>query len=126
MISKDPAARPVLFNLKIQLSAIRDSAVVKSLPTVSGPGTGTSTTSPASPKIETEIEVLGKQIKSLVDQIVAKASATAISPAGGGSRLKGAGLTLLTATAVSTPDKSSTLTTSLASIAEELKKIAES
>jgi hypothetical protein len=90
------------------------------------PSTGATTSSPTPPKTETEIEVLGRQIKSLVDQIITKASTPAASPASGGSRLKGAGLNLLAATAVSTPDKSLALAASLTSVAEELKKIAES
>jgi hypothetical protein len=62
----------------------------------------------------------------LVDQIIAKASIPAASPASSGSRLKGAGLNLLATTAAATPDKSSAFAASLTSVAEELKKIAES
>jgi serine/threonine protein kinase len=133
MISKDPAARPSLFNLKINLGSIRDSAGAPAparAPVITHdpapPSTGATTSSPTPPKTETEIEVLGRQIKSLVDQIITKASTPAASPASGGSRLKGAGLNLLAATAVSTPDKSLALAASLTSVAEELKKIAES
>jgi serine/threonine protein kinase len=133
MISKDPVARPSLFNLKINLGSIRDSAGAPAparAPVIlidpAPPSTGATTSSPTPPKTETELEVLGRQIKSLVDQIITKASTPAASPASSGSRLKGAGLNLLATTVAATPDKSSALAASLTSVAEELKKIAES
>jgi serine/threonine protein kinase len=115
MIATNPSDRPSLFNLKIDLMAIRDGAT-GGIPVPPPP--------PPPPGPSTDVEELGKTIKDLIDQVVIKTAIHKSEPSGGGSRLRGTGIAKVSP-ATPTPDNTEILT-SLNQIRENLKKIVES
>jgi hypothetical protein len=130
MISKNPADRPSLFKLKIDLMAIRDGATGGTpvptpppAPPTDGPTTIGGTPTPPTPK--SDLETLGDIIKTLVDQIIAKSATPPPGAPAGGSRLRGTGVSLATAPAATPPDNSAIIA-SFTALADELKKIAGS
>jgi len=132
MISKNPADRPSLFKLKIDLMAIRDGATGGTpIPT---PPTGGPTPTPAEPPTtstpaastsKSDLETLGDVIKTLVDQIIAKSATPPPGAPTGVSRLRGTGVSLA-ATPSATPTDNSAIIASFTSLADELKRIAGS
>ena len=120
MIATSPTDRPSLFNLKIELMAIRDGATGGTPIPIEGPPV------PPVPPVgpSSDIEELGKTIKALVDQVVAKTATPKSEPSGGGSRLRGTGIAKASPT-IAIPDNTEVLTT-LNQVHDSLKKIVES
>jgi serine/threonine protein kinase len=138
MISKNPADRPSLFKLKIDLMAIRDGATGgtpvpprppgpsgPSGPSTDDPTTTSGTPTPPTSTPKSDLETLGDIIKTLVDQIIAKSATPPPGAPAGGSRLRGTGVSLATAPAATPPDNSAIIA-SFTALADELKKIAGS
>lgn len=109
MITKNPTDRPSLFNLKIELMAIRDGATGGIIIPVPPP---------------TNIEELGRSIKDLVDQVLAKAATPKSEATSGGSRLRGTGVHLGSSSSVPVTGDTEVATT-LHQVVDSLKKIIE-
>lgn len=136
MISKNAADRPGLFKLKTDLITVRDGVtggvrIPAPAPTDPGPkpaeGTGPATPpvpSPPPAAPATDVEVLVKTIKDLLDHIASRSTAPPASPTGT-SRLRGSGMSIASPAAAVAPDNSATIE-ALRAVADQLKELSDS